>query len=351
MPTKTGLADGAASQGRTLRHHGLDEMQASAVLSQQVVVRLGGGHEAGHLLEFDQRLNEADEDEVITAVQRLGRFDRRDGRILPLDFGQKEAFQMPEAGFLDGPAHEGRLLLQNHLGDEVASLDRQPFHGRLAFGQKAASHRDHEEPSEQGEGHADGGDLEHAHPRHVALAHHAVHDEVRGGADERTHAAEDGCVTQGDEQFRRRQTALLGVAGDDRRQHQNQGDVVQERAQRRHGQHQTGQDARLGCLAAQADAAEPIEQPRAADRFAHDKQRRDGQHRRVGEAGDGFFNRQDAGQQQDRHGQEQQEVGREPVEEQRHDEQADHAHRDPAVGRHPIVPSASSRAAPCPLPP
>ena len=160
-----------------------------------------------------------------------------------------------------------------------------------------------------GGGQADGGEVEKAEGLETTVDHHAGHDEVGGGADERDDASGDGCVGERNEEAGGGDAGAFGPFLDLRDEHGHDGGVVEEGGEKAGGGHHAEDDGADAEVVAEDGAVEEAEGAGASDGGGDDEEGGDGENSGVGEAGEGLLGGEDAGDEQHDEPGEEDEVG------------------------------------------
>ncbi|VTR65976.1 hypothetical protein DESC_40007 [Desulfosarcina cetonica] len=167
-----------------------------------------------------------------------------------------------DTGFVEGAADDSRAFPYFELG-RVAPCGRISRSPVGPGWQEKASYQDHQADGHHGDGHADESRIEHADGSDDRQAggvsfhgvkHHAGDDQVRGGADDGAHAAQDGGEAQGQVQLLGGEPGHAGDVTDHRNHHGHEWRVVEKGAAEGDGR----QNAYLGADNALGNAHEPV---------------------------------------------------------------------------------------------
>ena len=282
-------------------------IQQPRVLGQESGQRLAGRRHHQHV---------AGPDDVI--------FERRQDRLFaPLHQAQglfRQAGEMPpRRAFSD----QFGIRRNGDLGDEMPAVALGQAVGQSGpVRQQPGRYKNHIPQPRRRHHQAGDGEVEKRERRDLHLDEGRVDEKVGRRSDERRHAAQNRGVAQRDHQFRHRPAVTVRQGFHDRDEDDDDGDVVEKRADGngRHQDHQQGHD-QPGVAAAQAQdqPGAPVQDSGADHALAHHQKR---QHRDQGRIGEAL---QDAGRGQGRPS-----VGADDREEMEKYQQ----HADDAEGRH-----------------
>ena len=194
--SEVGVLDRLADQRRRGRNDRFAEAPAVLALRSDLVCGVGRGDQPRDSLQLDDRADDARKDQpIVRADERLGR-DRRDDRVVAVDFEQEQALELTQAGVFDRLIDQTAFGLNEHLDQILAPSFTELFHQFLAFGQQPPPDEHDVERADDCGGETNGADLEKPHPfaerfGHVVAQHETVNDHVRAGADQRTGSADD----------------------------------------------------------------------------------------------------------------------------------------------------------------
>ena len=282
------LLDGAADDPRAGRHHGLGQRQVGRRdgrcpvvvrwLAADRLVRDGAG----------QCRARGGDHQRIAGPQRQVLEGRQEGMLAPLDEAHRHVLERREhAG--DGLRAGQRMAVADiDLGDELLAGAAGDLLGH-AGARLEQLRQDEGDIEEAGERHCPrrNGEIEEADPEAPDLLGDAGGQQVGRSADERRHAAEQRREGERQQRLGGGHAAAGRDRGDDRQEHDHHRRVVDDGA----GDHRRGQHQIDG-----AHAGAPAEPSQKRGRFlqrigveqalADDQQGKNGDERRVGEAGE-----------------------------------------------------------------
>ena len=242
-----------------------------------------------------------------------------------VDFDQEQSGQLPQPGVFDGLAYQWAVGGDHHL-DQVLSpmlpdcstMSRRSGNNRgprirMKTGAQRRARKSDSRDFEQAHGPQQLGELRPGAAvgtrvprscrlagirggvggwraggffcavRAMKLSQLALRHERGAGADQRTHATQDGEVAQRDQQSGRRDLASTTPVDHHRHEHRHQGGIEDERGCAEQRRRETGQGAPFVLSPAEQHPADPIQQADPAQRRRHGEQAGDGQHRLIGE--------------------------------------------------------------------